>query len=266
MDDRQVGEYWNENARGWVPLARAGCDVLRDRVNTPAFLGMLPAVEGLDGLDVGCGEGHNTRLLARRGARMTALDIAPRFLAAARAAEAEAPLGIRFLRATGSRLPLADASFDFVTAFMSLMDMPDQGGALRECRRVLRPGGFLQFSICHPCFSTPRWRWILDASGRRVAMECGDYFRPLDGDLETWMFSAAPPEAKAEFGQFRVPRFNRILSDWLNLLIDSGFALERFAEPTAGPEVLEACPQLYDSTVIAYALIVRGRAIDPCRA
>ena len=43
-------------------------------------------------------------------------------------------------------------SFDFVTSFMALMDMPDQGRVLREIARVLKPGGFLQFSILHPCF------------------------------------------------------------------------------------------------------------------
>ena len=36
---------------------------------------MLPDVRGLAGLDIGCGEGHNTRLLAGRGARLTAIDI-----------------------------------------------------------------------------------------------------------------------------------------------------------------------------------------------
>ncbi len=48
-------------------LARAGFDVYRDALNTPAFLAVLPDVRGQRGLDVGCGEGHNTRLLAERG-------------------------------------------------------------------------------------------------------------------------------------------------------------------------------------------------------
>ncbi len=53
------------------PVARAGYDVFRDHLNTPAFFALLPDVAGLSGLDIGCGEGHNTRLLARRGARVT---------------------------------------------------------------------------------------------------------------------------------------------------------------------------------------------------
>jgi hypothetical protein len=56
MDDREVGKLWEGNAEAWTHLSRAGYDVYRDRLNTPAFLAMLPDVAGLGGLDVGCGE------------------------------------------------------------------------------------------------------------------------------------------------------------------------------------------------------------------
>src|SRR6185369_909897 len=56
MNHLDVGEYWNRNAEAWTRLARAGHDVLRDQLNTPAFLASLPPVAGLHGLDLGCGE------------------------------------------------------------------------------------------------------------------------------------------------------------------------------------------------------------------
>jgi ubiquinone/menaquinone biosynthesis C-methylase UbiE len=43
----------------------------------------------------------------------------------------------------GMDLPFASGSFDFATAFMSMMDMADQGGVMCEAARVWRPGGFL---------------------------------------------------------------------------------------------------------------------------
>ena len=92
MDHKEVGRLWNDNAEAWTKLARAGYDVCRDRFNTPAFFDMLPDVERLSGLDIGCGEGHNTRLLAKRGARVTAIDISEVFIEHARALEEEEAL------------------------------------------------------------------------------------------------------------------------------------------------------------------------------
>ena len=87
MDAAEVAAHWEANADTWTRYSRAGCDVYRDALNTPAFLAMLPPVDGLEGLDVGCGEGTNTRKLALLGARMRAVDIAPTFVRHARETE-----------------------------------------------------------------------------------------------------------------------------------------------------------------------------------
>jgi ubiquinone/menaquinone biosynthesis C-methylase UbiE len=150
MDHHEAGRLWNENAETWTRLSRAGYDVFRDLVNSPAFFRMLPEVRGLRGLDVGCGEGTNTRALARRGARITDAIDAETFMRHAASSERDEPLGIRFARASGQALPFAASSFDFTTGFMSFMDMPDHPALLGETHRVLRRGGFLQFSISHP--------------------------------------------------------------------------------------------------------------------
>jgi len=259
LEHREVGRLWEENAEAWTTLARLGYDVYRDYVNTPAFLAMLPDVAGLCGLDIGCGEGHNTRLVARRGARMTAVDLAATFLAYARRTENDEPLGITYQCASAVHLPFPDASFDFAMATMSFMDIPEHEKVVSEAYRVLKPGGFLQFSINHPCFFTPQWRWLRDEAGQRVAVACGDYFQTLDGQIEEWIFGAAPLEWKQRFRKFRVPRFTRTLSGWLNLLLDAGFALERLAEPYADEETAQRCPDVADTRLVAFFLIVRCR-------
>src|SRR3954466_14039178 len=119
MDHREAGRLWDGNADAWTRLARAGYALYRARLNTPAFLAMLPDVAGLAGLDIGCGEGHNTRLLARRGARVVGIDIAETFIAYARGAEAEEPLGIDYRVGSAVALPFDDRSFDLATGFMS---------------------------------------------------------------------------------------------------------------------------------------------------
>lgn len=259
VDHRAVGELWEENAEAWTTLGRLGYDKYRDHINTPAFLAMLPDVAGLLGLDVGCGEGHNTRLVAQQGANLTAIDIAGRFVDYAQTKENETPLGITYLRASAVELPFADAGFDFVMATMSMMDVPDQDRAIREVARVLRPGGFFQFSILHPCFMTPRFKWVPDEEGRRVALECGDYYKSEQGAIEEWIFGSAPAELKERYEKFRIPRFFHTLSTWLNILATAGLVIEECAEPYASEESIALYPSLAATRVVPCSLHLRCR-------
>lgn len=195
MDAAEVAAHWEANADTWTRYSRAGYDVYRDALNTPAFLAMLPPVNGLDGLDVGCGEGTNTRKLALLGARMHAVDIAPTFIRHACETEVADPLGIDFGVGDATALRFPDGSFDFVTAFMSLMDMADQGRALCEAQRVLRPGGFLHSRSC-----------IL-ASLRRTGRYCARQTASR-GPSRLPAISRRPPAASRPGGSRHCPRKN----------------------------------------------------------
>lgn len=259
IDHRQVGAYWNGNAEAWTELARAGYDIYRDHLNTPGYMAMLPPVEGLDGIDLGCGEGYNTRQLARRGACMTAIDIAEVFIAHAQAEEERSPLGITYRQASAVDLPFDEERFDFASAFMSLMDIPEIDRVLAEAHRVLKPGGFLQFSILHPCFVPPHRRNLRDAHGTTYGIEVGRYFDRPHGEIEEWIFSTAPAEAKARLPKFRVPRFHRPVSEWINLVIAAGLQIEQLGEPRPSDDVVRVCPALQDAQVVAYFLHIRAR-------
>ena len=259
MNSKEAGAYWEGNAEAWTKLSRAGYDTYRDHLNTPAFFAILPNVAGLTGLDVGCGEGHNTRLLAERGACVWAIDVSETFVRHAREAEQRNPLGIEYAVADACDLPFEDDRFDFATAFMSLMDVPEPERAIAEVHRVLLPGGFFQFSICHPCFDTPHRVNLRDGEGTTYAIEVGDYFEDTEGRITEWLFSAAPEEAKEGLTPFLTPRFTRTLSQWLNMLLDVGFAIERIAEPRPSDEDVRRCPNIQDAQVVAYFLHVRVR-------
>jgi ubiquinone/menaquinone biosynthesis C-methylase UbiE len=259
MDHEEVGLYWDGNAEAWTELVRAGYDHYRDGLNTPAFFEMLPEVDGLSGLDVGCGEGHNTRLVAERGARMTGIDVSETFIRYAKEAEDVHPLGIDYGLASAAELPFEAAGFYFVTAFMSLMDIPETERVLAEVFRVLRPGGFFQFSITHPCFDTPHRRNLRDESGHTYAVEVAEYFVGREGEVKEWLFSAAPPDVKEGLAPFRIPVFMRTLSSWLDRLVESGFVLERFGEPYPSDEAVRERPGLQDARIVACFLHVRAR-------
>jgi SAM-dependent methyltransferase len=259
MNHKKVATYWNENAAVWTRLARAGYDIYRDYLNTPAFFQLLPDVRGLSGLDIGCGEGYNTRLLAQRGASVSAIDIAKTFIRYAAESEKEDRLGIHYTIASAVELPFGNATFDFAVGFMSFMDVPETESVLAEAYRVLKPGGFLQFSIEHPCFATPHRRNLRNKEGLTYAIEVGDYFRNLHGNIQEWIFGAAPLDMRKGLPKFKTPRFTRTISQWLNLLLDTGFVLERLQEPRPTEQAVEACPGLQDAQVVAYFLHIRAR-------
>jgi SAM-dependent methyltransferase len=259
MDHQQAGEFWEGNAEAWARLSRLGYNVSRDEITMPAFLALLPKVAGLTGLDIGCGEGHSTRLLAQRGAKMTAVDIAPTFIRLAREQEEQERLGIDYRVASALALPFPDRAFDFLVAFMSFMDIPDLSGALREAFRVLQPGGFFQLAITHPCFDTPVRSWVRDEAGHKIAYQCGDYFNQVEGRVDEWLFSLTPTDVRKGLRPFKTPRFFRTLSTWVNALVDTGFALERLDEPSASAEAVRRYPSFAGCQLVPLWLNLRCR-------
>lgn len=96
-------------------------------------------------LDVACGEGYGSALLARHAARVTGIDISPEAVAHARTAYAALP-NAQFACASCQRLPLPDASIDLAVSFETLEHIDGQDAFLDELARVLTPEGVLILS------------------------------------------------------------------------------------------------------------------------
>jgi ubiquinone/menaquinone biosynthesis C-methylase UbiE len=108
-----------------------------------SLLDALGDVNGQRILDVACGEGFYTRLLSRRGAKLTGVDLSAGMVDLARQQEAAAPLGIEYLVGDGRDLPF-DEEFDLVIAAYLLNYAPTPEELAAMCQGVagsLKPGG-----------------------------------------------------------------------------------------------------------------------------
>ncbi|MBB1088963.1 bifunctional 2-polyprenyl-6-hydroxyphenol methylase/3-demethylubiquinol 3-O-methyltransferase UbiG [Lysobacter sp. SG-8] len=116
----------------------------------PARLGYVSArveLSGATALDVGCGGGLLSEALARAGADVTALDLAPELVKVARLHGLESGVKVDYrLQPVESLAAERPASFDVVTCMEMLEHVPDPGAIIRACAMALKPGGRLFLS------------------------------------------------------------------------------------------------------------------------
>ena len=113
----------------------------------PARLGYVRdriALAGARVLDVGCGAGLLSEALAREGADVTALDLAPELIDVARLHLLESGLKVDYrLQSVEALAAEQPGTFDAITCMEMLEHVPDPGAVVRACATLLKPGGRL---------------------------------------------------------------------------------------------------------------------------
>jgi len=125
---------------------------------------------GGDVLDLGCGSGDLSRHLASAGLRMTGCDISANMPARATASDPTALINLVRLTPNWRTLPFAMAMFDAVVAASVLEYVTSPDEVLRECARVLRPGGIMLCTAPDPTHPMRWLEWLVRMSGRIPAM------------------------------------------------------------------------------------------------
>src|SRR5688572_26842937 len=146
----QVRRYWNEHPLFSYEIVRPG---------SPEYFAQLDRIKkedvelfaqrywefanyrGRSVLDVGCGPGWLTVQYAKAGARVTAIDLTPRAVELTKTFLEQQALTATVQEANAEELPFPDNTFDLVVSSGVLHHTPDTPRAIRECWRVLRPGG-----------------------------------------------------------------------------------------------------------------------------
>lgn len=190
---------------------------------------MLPPMEGLRVLDLGCGFGAFARWAREAGAdSVLGLDLSEKMLEEARARTEDT--GIVYRQANIEEMSLPDTSFDLIYSSLALHYLEDFGTVCATMERVLTSGGHLVFSVEHPLFTAPSHPgWRTEADGSKIW--------PLDSYLlagrrvTDWITSG-------------VVKYHRPLSHYVNALVGQGLRLLRLEEWGPTPEQIAEWPDL----------------------
>jgi ubiquinone/menaquinone biosynthesis C-methylase UbiE len=152
---------------------------------------LLPEASGAV-LEVGVGSGLNLPFYSSAVSRLTGVDPSPELLAMARKRIADAAFPVDLLCESAESLPLEDRSFDTIVMTFTLCSIPEPLAALREMRRVLKPGGRLLFAEhgLSPDPGVRRWQERLNPLWNRLAGGC-NLNRRIDSLLAEGGFSVA---------------------------------------------------------------------------
>lgn len=135
-----LGERWYTAFDDPIALLRA-----ENRVKAPWMLEQMRqrGFPHARVLDVGCGGGFLSNELARHGQRVTGIDLSPDSLRVARQYDESGT--VNYVQADAAHLPWDTGSFDVVSAMDFLEHVEEPAAIIRECGRVLRPGGLFFF-------------------------------------------------------------------------------------------------------------------------
>lgn len=127
-------------------------DFNHKEIINPVVFSLLWSVKGKKILDLACGQGYFSRILAKKWAKMTGIDNSKDLLSIAR--EKSQKLSITYFISDAAKLKdFKSGTFDRVVSNMAFMDIKDIINTIKECSRVLKKDWFLIFSMTNPLFA-----------------------------------------------------------------------------------------------------------------
>ena len=144
-DERKerIVSYWEKRSGDFLEHKRAELHSPMSERWLYEIKNQLPQDRNLRVLDVGCGAGFFSVLLAKEGYQVTGVDLTPDMIENARILAAEEKTACDFLVMDAENLSFADESFDVVISRNLTWTLPDVKSAYREWVRVLKKGGIL---------------------------------------------------------------------------------------------------------------------------
>jgi SAM-dependent methyltransferase len=228
IDADGLRREWADFASEWIARSEARADAAREGLLDESMSEVIGQVSGLEVIDLGCGDGRFCRMLTSRGAHTLGVDLQPAFVD-----HATSKAGPRERYALGDiqALDVPDARFDLAVSYLSLVDVPDQGAAVREAFRVLVPGG--RFVVCN--LSPMATAWTTE----------GPWHRDDDGTKLHFVLDHYATEGARRIvfpSGHELTNFHRMFSTTITDFLDAGFRLTGVLEPLPTPAQLARFP------------------------
>jgi SAM-dependent methyltransferase len=235
-DPRSARELYDHSSQAW---ARREPTSLSDFTARPAVLELCEPYAGRGVLDLGCGEGYCSRLLARGGAReVLGIDVSSGMIEAARREEQREPLGLSFDVGDATALSNLDSGrFDLVLAMFLFNYLTTHAMArcMSEVARVLRRGGRFVFAVPHPAMPflrAPEPPFYFELPGR-------DYFELRDQRFAGKIW-------KRDGSALEVQLVHKTVEDYFTALRSAGFStLPVLRELRVTPSILQIDPVFF---------------------
>lgn len=231
---------------GYSQLGRS-VSGLEGAAEWPNLRAMLPPLDGLSVVDLGCGFGWFCRWAREHGAvRVHGLDVSENMLARARAETADP--AIDYARADLENFDLPVGSFGLAYSSLALHYIADLEQLLAVVHRALVPGGQLVFSVEHPIYTAPSHpAWVTDAAGSKTW--------PLDSYL-------VEGPRSTDWLAKGVIKQHRTVAHYLNALLRGGFSIVRVEEWGPDDAQIAARPEWAPERQRPPFLLVSARRTD----
>jgi len=210
----------------------------------PALRSLLPQLEGLTLLDIGCGFGHFCRYARDQKAKTVfGLDISSRMIRQAKKMTADRYIHYECVAVEDFRH--SSQAFDLAVSSLAFHYVRNWKHTIQNISKWLKPGGIFVFSVEHPIYTASMKDWKRDSHGKPLHIPVDHYC--MEGKrLSHWFVDG-------------VIKYHRTLSTYINTLVDSGFVIERLLEPRPSQESIQQCPDFERFRRCPPFLLIRAR-------
>ncbi|MBM3638331.1 MAG: class I SAM-dependent methyltransferase [Planctomycetes bacterium] len=233
---------WEANASWWIENFTEGVDPEYEDQIIPLLKAEASGRRRV--LDIGCGEGQLSRVIAGMGCEVVGVEVTSAQLVSAR----QRGSSTDYIQASSDRLPFAGESFDTVVVCLVFEHVDLLAESIAEIARVLEPGGRFCFFLNHPLLQTPGSGWIDD----HIIDPPEQYWRIGAYLVETESIEEVQPGVHIRF-------VHRPLSVYVNTLSRHGLTIEAMVEPQPPESFLARAPEYRLAHTVPRLLYLRMR-------